>query len=194
MPESISDLVRELTTNGEWQAILLVATAAFVGLFYVLRNAIRHWRNERAARRILRRLGSSALRDIQLPDGTGGEVTIEHLLLGREALVIVNIMRFDGLIFGGKLTDQWTQVLGRRSFKFDNPNHYLQRQVNAVHAIVPGTQVTGHLLFTNARFPKDMPDGVLLPASLHDLPPRPRRADISRTLRQAWKTVRAGVS
>ncbi len=190
MPDNFSQLFNELLSNGEWQAILLVAVAALIGLFYVTRNAIRHWRNERAARRILKRLGTGALRDIRLPDGTGGEVTIEHLLLGSDALVIVNIMRFDGMIFGGKLTDQWTQVLGRKSFKFDNPNHYLQRQVNAVHAIVPGTQVAGHLLFTNARFPKDMPDGVLLPASLHDLPPRPRRADISRSLRQAWKTVR----
>jgi hypothetical protein len=45
---------------------------------------------------------------------------------------VVGVLRFDGLIFGSGHIDQWTQVIGRHSYKFDNPDHYLQRQINAL--------------------------------------------------------------
>jgi hypothetical protein len=194
MPDSLPEFLQELTHNSELQATLLVVVVALSGLLYMLRARLRRWRCERNIKKIINRLGARVMENIQLADGTGGEVTIEYLLLTHEALTIVGIMRFDGLIFGGRLTDQWTQVLGRRSYKFDNPNHYLQRQINAVSLIVPGIPVNGRHLFTNAKFPKDKPDSVLLLSELKTLPKRPRHGDIPKQLRAAWKQLGEAVS
>jgi hypothetical protein len=189
MPVTLPEFLHELTRNSELQATLLVAAVALAGLVYVVRKRVLHWRAERRIRKIIRRLGANRMENICLPDGTGGEVIIENLLLAPDALVIVGVMRFDGLIFGARLTDQWTQVLGRRSYKFDNPDHYLQRQINAIHQVLPDLPVKGWHLFANAKFPKDKPDSVLLLSDLKRLPPRPRQADIPKPLRLAWNQV-----
>jgi len=189
MPASLPEFLHELVNNSELQATLLVALVALAGVLYLLRNRVRRWNSERKTRKIIQRLGARRIENIRLPDGTGGEVIIENLLLAPDALVIAGIKRFDGLIFGARLTDQWTQVLGRRSYKFDNPDHYLQRQLNAIAQIVPDAPVTGWHLFTNAKFPRDKPDSVLLLGDLKTLPPRPRYADIPKQLRAAWKQV-----
>jgi hypothetical protein len=190
----MSEFLQELTHNTEFQATVLVLMAALLGLLYLLYVRVRRWRCERDIKRIVHRLGARVIKDIRLADGTGGEVTIEYLLLARDAFIIVSVMRFDGLIFGGRLTNQWTQVLGRNSYKFDNPNHYLQRQVDAISLIIPGIPVSGRQLFTNATFPRDKPDSVLLPGDLGNLPKRPRYRDITKKFRAAWKQVKkAGV-
>ncbi|MBT8117284.1 MAG: hypothetical protein KJO66_05590 [Gammaproteobacteria bacterium] len=189
MPATLPEFLDELASNSEWQATLLVVLVTLAGVLYLLRNRTRRWNSERKTRKIIQRLGARRIENIRLPDGTGGEIIIEYLLLAPDALVIAGIMRFDGLIFGARLTDQWTQVLGRRSYKFDNPDHYLQRQLNAIAQIVPDVRVTGWHLFTNAKFPRDKPDSVLLLSDLKTLPPRPRDADIPKPLRAAWERV-----
>jgi len=91
-------------------------------------------------------------------------------LLGRDAILVIGVMRFEGLIFGSTHTDQWTQVINRRSYKFDNPDHKLQDQINAVRLIAPGVEVSGwHLFGHGANFPKDKPDNVLQPADVRSL-------------------------
>ena len=130
------------------------------------------------------------MKNIHLPDGTGGEVTIAHLLLGRDAILVIGVMRFEGMIFGSPHTDQWTQVLNRRSYKFVNPDHYLQRQINAVRLIAPGARVRGwHLFDHGSKFPKDKPDNVLQPGDVRSLPKRPRRDDTPKQLRAAWEQL-----
>ena len=194
MPDTLSELLQEFTTNSEYQATLLVIMVALGGLLYVVYKKLRRWHGEHRTRKYIKRLGARCIRNLRLPDGTGGEVLIEYLLLAPDALVIVGIMRFEGLIFGARLTDQWTQVLGRRSYKFENPDHYLQRQINAIAQIVPDTTVRGWHLFPIASFPKDKPDNVLLLSDLKNLPPRLRRRDIPRAMRVAWDQLLAAVA
>ena len=138
----------------------------------------------------MRRLGVRSMKNIHLPDGTGGEVTIAHLLLGRDAILVIGVMRFEGLIFGSPHTDQWTQVLNRRSYKFVNPDHYLQHQINAVRLIAPGARVSGwHLFSHGSKFPKDKPGNVLQPGDVRSLPKRPRRDDIPKQLSTLWEQL-----
>ncbi|MGB5259243.1 MAG: NERD domain-containing protein [Gammaproteobacteria bacterium] len=189
MPVTLSEFLHKLINNSEWQATLLVAAVALAGLLYVISKRVLHWLAEYRIKKIIRRLGACRVKNLRLPDGTGGEVIIEYLVLAPQALVIVGVMRFDGLIFGARVTDQWTQVLGRRSYKFDNPEHYLQRKINAIKQILPDVPVRGWHLFANAKFPKDKPDSVLLLSDLKTLPPRPRHGDIPKPLRLAWNQV-----
>lgn len=190
MLDSLHPLLQELLNNNDLLAAVLATVIVMPVLLFLFRNQLRNWRQEHNLRKVIRRLGVQAMKNIHLPDGTGGEVTIAHLLLGRDAILVIGVMRFEGLIFGSPHTDQWTQVLNRRSYKFVNPDHYLQRQINAVRLIVPDARVSGwHLFGHGAKFPKDKPDNVLQPGDVRSLPKRPRRDDIPKQLRAAWEQL-----
>jgi hypothetical protein len=194
MPDSLQPLLQELLNNGDLIAAVLATVIVVPVLLFLFRTQLKNWRQDRLIKKVIGRLGVYSMKNIHLPDGTGGEVTIEHLLLGRDAIIVVGVMRFEGLIFGSPHTDQWTQVINRRSYKFDNPDHKLQDQINAVRLIAPGVEVSGwHLFGHGANFPKDKPDNVLQPADIKSLPNRPRRGDIPKQLHTAWKQLVDGV-
>jgi len=190
MLDSLHPLLHELLNNINLFAAVLATVIVMPVLLFLFRTQLKNWRQEHNIRKVIRRLGVRSMKNIHLPDGTGGEVTIAHLLLGRDAILVISVMRFEGLIFGSPHTDQWTQVLNRRSYKFVNPDHYLQRQINAIRLIVPGARVSGwHLFGHGAKFPKDKPDNVLQPSDVRSLPKRPRRDDIPKQLRAAWEQL-----
>jgi hypothetical protein len=194
MPDSLQPLLQELLNNGDLIAAVLATVIVVPVLLFLFRTQLKNWRQDRLIKKVIGRLGVYSMKNIHLPDGTGGEVTIEHLLLGRDAIIVVGVMRFEGLIFGSPHTDQWTQVINRRSYKFDNPDHKLQDQINAVRLIAPGVEVNGwHLFGHGANFPKDKPDNVLQPADIKSLPMRPQHGDIPKQLRTAWKQLVDGV-
>ena len=190
MLDSLHPLLHELLNNNNLFAAVLATVIVMPVLLFLFRTQLKNWRQEHNIGRVIRRLGMRSMKNIHLPDGTGGEVTIAHLLLGRDAILVIGVMRFEGLIFGSPHTDQWTQVLNRRSYKFVNPDHYLQRQINAVRLIALGARVNGwHLFGHGAKFPKDKPDNVLQPGDVRSLPKRPRRDDIPKQLRAAWEQL-----
>lgn len=190
MLDSLLPLLHDLLNNNPWLAVGLATAIMVPVLLFLFRVELKNWRQERHIRKAIRRLGWRSMENIQLPDGTGGEVIIEHLLLGRDAILVVDVMRFEGLIFGSQRTDQWTQVINRKSYKFENPDQYLQRQINAVRLVVPDATVNGwHLFGYAAKFPKDQPDSVLRLADVRSLPKRPRRGDIPKPQHAAWKQL-----
>ena len=190
MPDSLHPLLQQLLNNNDLLAAVLATVVVVPVLLFLFRTRLKNWRQERLIRKVLRRLGVQSMENIHLPDGVGGEVTIEYLLLGRDAILVIGVMRFEGLIFGSPHIDQWTQVINRRSYKFDNPDHNLKRQISAVRLIAPDVKVSGwHLFGHSAKFPRDKPDNVLQPGDVRSLPARPRRGDIPKQLRAAWKQL-----
>lgn len=174
--------------------LALVAVAAVAGLLLLFRKPLGHWRQERQVRQALKRLGAMALHNISLPDGVGGEIVIDNLLLATDKILVVDVKRFDGLIFGSSKTDLWTQVINKRSYRFPNPDRHLQLQVSAVRTLLPGVNVAGLHLFThNAKFPKGRPSSVLQIEDIRKLPRRPRPRDIPKDLRAAWKELRSAL-
>lgn len=193
MPETFQKLLQAVPLTSDQLYLLLGAIAAVVALVYSIREPLFNWREERRLRRAIRRLGTRALRDLRLSDGMGGEVTVDYVLLAADGLLVVGVKRFSGMIFGSAQTDQWTQVINRCSYKFPNPDDYLQRQVEAVRLLVPGTTVTGIHLFTHgASFPKGKPDNVLLSREVRRKAPKLRR--IPGSLRSAWETLMQSVA
>ena len=190
MFDSLHSLLQEQLNNNYLLAAVLATVIVMPLLLFLFRTQLKSWRQEHNIRKVIRRLGVQSMENIRLPDGTGGEVTIAHLLLGHNAILVVGVMRFEGLIFGSPRTDQWTQVINRKSYKFDNPDQLLQRQINAVRQIVPDAPVSGwHLFGYAAKFPKDKPDSVLRLADVRSLPKRPRRGDIPKPLHAAWEQL-----
>jgi hypothetical protein len=190
MTEFLQNLMQTLALSTEQLYAVLAVPGAVVVLAVLFRRQLGNWREQRQVTRVIRRLGARNLHNLQLPDGMGGEVTVEHLLLARDALLVVGVKRFSGLIFGGPQTDQWTQVINRVSYKFPNPDGYLQRQVNAVHLLAPGATVTGLHLFTHgASFPRDKPDNVMSTREIRQLPKRMKYRDIPKGMRMAWEKL-----
>jgi hypothetical protein len=190
MPEQLESILQTVATDPNRLYLAAGLVLGVIVLAVVLRGPLARWRENRQIARIIRRLGARTLRGLKLADGTGGEVTLDYLLLSRDCLLVVSLKRFSGLIFGSSNMDQWTQVINRVSYKFPNPDEYLRRQMNAIRVLAPGVQVCGIHLFTHgARFPKDKPDNVITTRDLRLLPERPRRKDIPAGLQQAWKTL-----
>ena len=188
MPDAFQNLLQAVPLTTDQLYLVLGALAGIAALIFTFREQIFNWREERRLKRAIRRLGARALRNIRLTDGMGGEVTIDYLLLASDAVLVVGVKRFSGVIFGGPQTDQWTQVINRCSYKFPNPDDYLQRQVEAVRLIVPEIAVIGIHLFTHgASFPKGKPDNVLLSQEIRQKPPKLRR--IPKALRNAWEQI-----
>ena len=190
MPESIQNLLPYPLSTEQYLLLLLSVIAGVAVVLAIFRKPLRQWRQERQIARAVKRMGGRVLRKVRLPDGLGGEVLIDNLLLAADAILVVDVKRYEGLIFGGEKTDEWTQVINTRSYRFPNPDAYLQLQVNAVRAVIPKVTVRGIHLFTHdARFPKGKPPGVLLLEELEHNNRRPKMKDIPKELRAAWEQV-----
>jgi hypothetical protein len=100
---------------------------------------------------------------VQVPDGMGGFIHIDHLLLTPRGVLLLDTRRVAGLIFGGDQMSDWT-VMGRgRRFTFDNPQPALYDRIAAVKAVVGDVPVEGRLLFSNVgKFTKGIPNYVMM--------------------------------
>ena len=111
----------------------------------------------------LERIGYQAVHQVLLPDGMGGFIHIDHLLLTPRGVLVLDTRRIAGLIFGGDQMSDWT-VMGRgRRFTFHNPQPALYDRIAAVKALVGNVPVEGRLLFSNlGKFTKGRPKHVVM--------------------------------
>jgi hypothetical protein len=196
MTELIPVWIQQLTTGQQRLLIALLILAALLSLGFLLRKPLHYWRETRQITRAVKRMGARIRRDITLPDGMGGEIRIDYLALSTDAILVIGVKRYDGMIFGSPQTDEWTQTLNSRSYKFANPDAYLALQVSAVRNIVPKIPARGLHLFTDsAAFPWDKPSNVV---QLKDLTGRgsrrPKMKDVPAELRTAWTQLRGAMN
>ncbi|MGO9934377.1 MAG: nuclease-related domain-containing protein [Steroidobacteraceae bacterium] len=111
----------------------------------------------------LERIAFGAAHQVLVPDGMGGFIHIDHLLLTPRGVLVLDTRRVAGLIFGGDQMSDWT-VMGRgHRYTFDNPQPALYDRIAAVKAIVGDVPVEGRLLFSNVgKFTKGIPRWVLM--------------------------------
>ena len=139
-------------------AILLLAALTFFGLRAYQRRARRQSLLAR-----LDRVASAAAHQMLVPDGMGGFIHIDHLLLTPRGVLVLDTRRVAGLIFGGDQMSDWT-VMGRgHRYTFDNPQPSLYDRIAAVKALMGDVAVEGRLLFSNAgKFTKGIPKWVTM--------------------------------
>ena len=138
-------------------AIALVAAGGYVAVGAYQRRARR---KQLLAR--LDRIAYESAHQVLVPDGMGGYIHIDHLLLTPRGLLVLDTRRVPGLIFGGDQMSDWT-VIGRRRFTFDNPQPALYDRLAAVKALAGDFPVEGRLLFSNiGKFTKGMPKYVMM--------------------------------
>jgi hypothetical protein len=163
-------------------ALLLVAVVIFLN-----RQKIKYaWLNFKTRYR-LNRLGFEQKVNFQWPDGLGHHFTIDRLILCQDGITLLAYKQYPGKIFCADNIDDWTQMLGQKSYRFKNPLSDLDDQIKAISANIPDVPVSGFLFFDHlAEFPKGHPDRVIYLESIPaELTPG-KDQDVKASVMSAW--------
>jgi hypothetical protein len=169
-------------------AVLVVAVAGWL------------WRRSVVRKRggiayAMRSVAVDELRDVLIPDGMGGQIHIEHLLLTAKGILVLNVKQFTGTIFASDRMDDWTSMGPTGRAVFTNPQGDLYDRVAAVRQLIRDVDVAGFVMFpSDADFSKGRPKDILLPAELLERYARPERADIERHIEAYaphWEKIRS---
>ena len=75
-----------------------------------------------------------------------GTTQIDHVLVSRLGVFVIETKHYKGWIFGDEKSREWTQVIWGRKYRFQNPLHQNYRHLKAVQALLdflPAEQVFG---------------------------------------------------
>ena len=175
--------------QGVWPLPLLVILLALLAFWRrPLRETWQRWRT----RRCLGRLGLEQIHNLRCPDGLGEEFVIDRLLLRPDGISLLKYKQYPGRIYCADRIEQWTQMLGQKSYKFDNPLFELDFQIKAVQACIPGVKVDGYLFFDHqAEFPKGHPQRVIHPQALPDALSFDDHQPVRPEVLEAWRKLKA---
>ena len=139
-------------------AIMIILSAAGAGLYWIVR---RRGTTHRSLQKLVRAISHDTLVDVIIPDGAGGEIHIDHLLLTHRGLILLETRDVNGMVFAGDKMDTWSATHEGRRVTFENPIPLLHNRVAALKFLAPGVPIETHVLFTNqASFPKGHPSEV----------------------------------
>ena len=163
-------------TSNYWIAL----AAAFVLLVGWL--AWRRWRRPGSdTRSVLKSVSVALLHDVLVPDGMGGQIYVDHLLLTSRGIAVIDVKDFAGAVFASDRMQEWTVIGEGRRFGFPNPQGTLLDRIAAVRQLVSNVPVEGHIVFGNeADFSKGRPRHVILARELERHFGKPGAADRER--------------
>jgi Nuclease-related domain len=148
----------------------------------------------------LERIAIAATHQVQVPDGMGGFIHLDHLLLTPRGVLVLDTRRVPGLIFGGDQMSEWTVMARGRRYTFDNPQPALYDRIAAVKALVGEVPVEGMIFFSSVgRFAKGKPKCVAmldeldagLPAAEAAVPTTGEDGVMAASRREAWASLLA---
>jgi hypothetical protein len=184
--------IYQVTTQIIDQYALQIALilAALVIVILLNRRKIKHsWLNFKT-RYCLNHLGVKQKSNIQWPDGLGHYFTIDRLILRHDGISLLVYKQYPGKIFCADHIDDWTQMLGKKSYRFKNPLADLDYQIKAVSACIPDVPVNGFLFFDHlAEFPKGHPDRIIHPKKIPEELKRSKKQQVDTSVMSAWKKL-----
>ena len=168
-----------------------LALLAFIIIIYLNRRKIKHnWLNLKT-RYCLNHLGLKQISNFHCPDGLGGQFTIDRLILRRDGITLLVGKCFPGKIFCADNIDDWTQMLGKQSYRFKNPLYDLDERISAVSACVPDVPVNGFLFFDHlSEFPKGHPDRVIQLETIPEELRRNKDDEVTAPVMSAWGVLK----
>ena len=118
---------------------------------------------------ILKSYSKDEIKDFIIPDGIGGLLEIEHLILLDQGLLLIKTYPMSGNLFGADEIDQWSQIVAGKSFKFANPLRHIRTSRQALKALAPNIPIFCRIVFTaDSVFPKGKPEEVSVLNTLAD--------------------------
>ena len=105
----------------------------------------------------------SPVKDItlQLPDGSTTQ--IDHILVSKYGIFVIETKNMKGWIFGAENQKQWTQQIFKEKNRFQNPLHQNYRHTKALEEILnlPSSHFTSLIAFVgDCEFKTPMPENV----------------------------------
>lgn len=182
------------TLENETIAFAVIAAIVASMLFFLLRLYRRRLARTKLFEAITV-IGFDHLQNVLIPDGNGGSMHVDFILLTPRGVLVIDLRDIAGNIFGGDQMTEWTVMNGAERFTFPNPQNALYDRVAAVRSLVDDVTVEGRILFTRrGKFPKGLPRWTLMVESLRtEFPAADRQAFESwlEKFRPAWENLRA---
>jgi len=172
------------------------AGAALAGILLLL-LFWRWYRRRRASAALLAAVTGGAFeyhRDVLVPDGQGGSLHIDFLLLTARGCVVIDMRDIAGNIFGGDQMTEWTVMHRAQRHTFPNPQASLYDRIASVRALAVDLPVEGRVVFSGrGRFPKGLPRYTLMLDSIAAEYPSAEREQ-SGAIPEMWRTDWARLS
>ena len=171
----------------------LISSISFLAIaFIIYLNRIRikqSWLSFRT-RYCLKHLGLEQISNIQVPDGLDHHFIIDRLLLRHDGITLLVYKKFSGKIFCADHIDEWTQMLGQKSYLFKNPLFELENQIKAISAQLPDINIDGFIFFDHTtQFPKGHPDRVMHPRLIPEKLQRNNRHQVEPKVMDGWRKM-----
>lgn len=139
---------------------------------------------------LLKNIGIDSLHNVTIQDEMDGKIFIENLILTPTTILILGVKKYKGLIFAAENIDLWTQVVGNKSYKFDNPLRQLESDAVTLNSKIENTKVEEKVLFINgAEFPKGKPDNVVEISEVSEWRNNYTNSEIPEALQADWKKL-----
>jgi restriction system protein len=103
------------------------------------------------------------LDNLTLP-ASEGTTQIDHVVVSRYGIFVIETKTYQGWIFGSERDAQWTQMIHRRKYRFQNPLRQNYKHTKTLSDLtgIPHDLFKSLVLFSgNSTFKTDMPENVL---------------------------------
>jgi len=138
--------------------VMALLGLAGAGTWWYLRR-----RRSRSIPARLQRASDALLSAVLLPHVEGGYIHVEHILLTRQGLIVLELRDITGHVFGSEAMQEWTVLDHSRRSTFANPLPALYDRMAAVRRLVPEVPVRALVAFTSgACFSKGFPPNVVM--------------------------------
>ena len=104
------------------------------------------------------------LNNVYLPIENGAMTQIDHVVVSRYGIFVVESKNYSGWIFGDKNSPRWTQTVFRKKSTFQNPIRQNYRHLCAISESlgIPKMYLKSVVVFTgDCEFKTEMPEGVV---------------------------------
>jgi hypothetical protein len=186
----VNQTMNRLNLQSEIVAFAII-TIAILLIVYLNRKRLIVRFHEWRIQRCLNQIGTEQIRNLVCPDGLEGHYTIDRLALTRDAILVIIYKRYVGNIYCAERITEWTQVIGQKSFKFENPLFELENQITALTLAFGSAPLQGSLFFSHgAVFPKGHPESVLQPDNIPPHFMRDHNQAVKAEVRAAWDLLK----
>ncbi len=102
------------------------------------------------------------IKDVTLPTNDG-TTQVDHIVVSRYGIFVVETKNMKGWIFGSARQKQWTQKIYRHSSKFQNPLHQNYKHIKALETLLGCNEEHLHSVIVfigDSTFKTEMPPNV----------------------------------
>lgn len=165
------------------------ALAIYVSVRAYLAMRMRKWNEAR-----IESIAYEVLRNVLIPNGNGGQIHLNYLLLTERGLMVVDLFDIPGSVFAGDQMQQWTSISRKGRYQFPNPQSLLFDRMAAVKMMAGSVPVDGCLIFTTrGEFPKGKPKHVVRVDELGNFYPiiDRSRGNVFGAFNDVWRNIKA---